>query len=159
MKVKGLFENWGLTNIKLNVGFMEAEFEAKPDDQEAAWEMYVELITRTLTQELRDEDGDEKTALDSVHSLFPITREILKSKGRKCEAFTKIAVIVLNQIVRPFTAKWHKLEIEGAFDNPAKCKEFREELKQLQSKMRGYSAMLASIAGVEDITALCEEES
>ena len=110
MKVKDLFENWGLTNIKLNVGFMEAEFEAKPDDQEAAWEMYVELITRTLTQELRDEDGDEKTALDSVHSLFPITREILKSKGRKCEAFTKIAVIVLNQIVRPFTAKWHKLE-------------------------------------------------
>ena len=50
MKVKDLFENWGLTNIKLNVGFMEAEFEAKPDDQEAAWEMYVELITRTLTQ-------------------------------------------------------------------------------------------------------------
>ena len=94
MKVKDLFENWGLTNIKLNVGFMEAEFEAKPDDQEAAWEMYVELITRTLTQELRDEDGDEKTALDSVHSLFPITREILKSRGRKCEAFTKIAVIV-----------------------------------------------------------------
>ena len=72
---------------------------------------------------------------------------------------SRIAVIVLNQIVRPFTAKWHKLEIEGAFDNPAKCKEFREELKQLQSKMRGYSAMLASIAGVEDITALCEEES
>lgn len=35
MKVKDLFENWGLTNIKLNVGFMEAEFEAKPDDQEA----------------------------------------------------------------------------------------------------------------------------
>lgn len=159
MKVKDLFENWGLTNIKLNVGFMEAEFEAKPDDQEAAWEMYVELITRTLTQELRDEDGDEKTALDSVHSLFPITREILKSKGRKCEAFTKIAVIVLNQIVRPFTAKWHKLEIEGAFDNPTKCKEFREELKLLQGKMRDYSTMLASIAGVEDITALCEEES
>lgn len=51
MKVKDLFENWGLTNIKLNVGFMEAEFEAKPDDQEAAWEMYVELITRTLTQD------------------------------------------------------------------------------------------------------------
>ena len=159
MKIKDLFENWGLTNIKLNVGFMEAEFEAKPDDQEAAWEMYVELITRTLTQELRDEDGDEKTALDSVHSLFPITREILKSKGRKCESFTKIAVIVLNQIVRPFTAKWHKLEIEGAFNDPVKCKEFREELKQLQKKMRGYSAMLASIAGVEDITALCEEEN
>lgn len=159
MKVKDLFENWGLTNIKLNVGFMEAEFEAKPDDQEAAWEMYVELITRTLTQELRDEDGDEKTALDSVHSLFPITREILKSKGRKCESFTKIAVIVLNQIVRPFTAKWHKLEIEDAFNDPVKCKEFREELKQLQKKMRGYSAMLASIAGVEDITALCEEEN
>ena len=159
MKVKDLFENWGLTNIKLNVGFMEAEFEAKPDDQEAAWEMYVELITRTLTQELRDEDGDEKTALDSVHSLFPITREILKSKGRKCESFTKIAVIVLNQIVRPFTAKWHKLEIEDAFNDPVKCKEFREELKQLQKKMRVYSAMLASIAGVEDITALCEEEN
>lgn len=71
MKVKDLFENWGLTNIKLNVGFMEAEFEAKPDDQEAAWEMYVELITRTLTQELRDEDGDEKLLWIACIACFP----------------------------------------------------------------------------------------
>ena len=152
MKIKDLFEKWELSSLKLNLKFIEAEFVANPEDQEAAWEMYVELITRVLTQELDENDGNEKSALVSAYSLFGVTREILKSKGRKCEAFTKIAVIILNQIVRPFTAKWHKLESEGAFDNKEKCKEFRVDLKELQINMRKYSALLAEIAGVEDIT-------
>jgi hypothetical protein len=158
MKIKDLFENWGLSSLKINMKFLEAEFNPNPEDEEAAWEMYVELITRTLTQELGNNDGDEKTALDSVYSLFGITREILKEKGRKCENFTKIAVIILNQIVRPFTAKWHKLELEGAFDDDNMCKEFRNDLRLLQEKMRNYSSMLAEIAKVEDITELNEGE-
>ena len=42
------------------------------------------------------EDGMEKTALGSVYSLFPITREIIKCNGRGCAEFTKLAIVVLN---------------------------------------------------------------
>ena len=190
MKYKDLFENWGLKSLKLNLKFVEAEFVAQPEDQDAAWEMYVELITRVATQFLEPDAGEEESALNSVYSLFETTRSILKEKGRKCESFTKIAVIVLNQVVRPFTAKWHKeltdgfmrkarTEImskntvsgvclyekegcyyiesykekeNGAFNNSEKCIQFRNELAILQAELRKYTALLANIAGVEDIT-------
>ena len=108
MTFSDLFRQWGLTSIKLNVGFAEMEFKATEDDQIAAWDMYVELLTRITTQPLEDGTGDEETALTSVFNLFAITREILKTKGRQANTFTKVAIIVLNQVIRPFTAKWHK---------------------------------------------------
>lgn len=69
---------------------------------------FVELLTRITMQPLSDEDGVEQTALDSIHALFEITRQTLKTHGRSCIEFTRIAVIVLNQVVRSFTAKWHR---------------------------------------------------
>ncbi len=74
--------------------------------KEAAWDLYVELLTRITTQPLPDEDGVEQTALDSIYALFGITRETLKAHGRSCIQFAKIAIVVLEQVVRPFTAKW-----------------------------------------------------
>ncbi|MGX8699157.1 MAG: hypothetical protein ACSW8F_04410, partial [bacterium] len=75
---RDFFDKWHFSSIKLSAGFAEAELAPNPNDKEAAWEMYVEMITRIVTQPLPREDGDEKTALDSVYSLFPITRQILK---------------------------------------------------------------------------------
>ena len=157
MTFKDLFRRWGLNSIKLNVGFAEVEFGATEDDQTAAWDMYVELITRITTQSLDDTDGDEETALNSIYQLFPITREILKSKGRNAENFSKIAIIVLNQIIRPFTAKWHKKKLTGAFSNQDECILFRTELKQLQSELICYSKLLAEVAKVEDLSCFLED--
>ena len=131
MTYKDLFQKWGLTKIVLKAGFASAEFKPEDGDREAAWEMYVELLTRIATQPLEAGTGDEKTALTSIYSLFPTTRSILKEKGRRASQFTRVAIIVLNQIVRPFTAKWHHLSINGAFDNKQECDEFRRELEAL----------------------------
>ena len=60
----------------------------------------------------------------------------------------------MNQTIRPFTAKWHKSSLEGAFDDEAKCQEFRKELSLLQEQLRIYTAALADIAAVEDLTEL-----
>ena len=114
----------------------------------------MELLTRIITQPLAQERGGEKTALDSVYSLFPITREVIKNNGRHCIEFTKIAIVVLNQRIRPFTAKWHKLSLEGAFNDKARCQTFRSELQTLQADLRVYTKMLADMAGVEDLTEL-----
>jgi len=46
-------------------------------------ELYVEPLTRIATQPLPDRDGDEKTALDSGHSLFGTTREIVHAGQRR----------------------------------------------------------------------------
>jgi hypothetical protein len=151
MNIKKLFEKWNLTGLKVNAGIFEAELSPKDSDKDAAWDMYIELLTRITTQPLPDSDGIEKTALDSIHKMFDLTREIIKEHGRDCINFARIAIVILNQIIRPFTARWHKLSSDGAFNKIEQCKLFREELKELQEKLTNYSKMLAEIAGVEDL--------
>jgi hypothetical protein len=154
MKWKKWLENWDMTSLKIKTPFLEMEWNPQEADKNAAWDMYIELLTRITTQPLADQHGDEKTALDSIYSLFPITRQIIKDNGRDCIEFTKIAIIILNQKIRPFTAKWHKLSLEGAFENEEQCKIFRQELRDLQNILSTYSAMLADMADVEDLTKL-----
>jgi len=154
MKLRKWLENWDMTRLKINVHFLEMEWEPQENDKEAAWELYIELLTRIATQPLAREHGLEKAGLESVYSLFPTTREIIRRYRRDCMQFTKIAIVVLNQIVRPFTARWHKLSEEGAFDSPDRCSVFRGELQGLQKDLLRYTRMLADMAGVEDLTEL-----
>ncbi|MDE0184109.1 MAG: hypothetical protein OXP71_01495 [Candidatus Poribacteria bacterium] len=158
MNLQGWLVDHGLETLKINIKFLQAEFKIHDLDKEAAWELYIELLTRITTQPLPEDSGDNKTALESVYSLFPLTREVIKRKGPGCLEFTKIAIVVLNQVIRPFTAKWHKLSLECAFEIPEKVREFREELADLQEKLRVYTRALAAMADVEDLTALENEE-
>ncbi len=154
MKWSEWIEKWGMTSLKINTLFLEMEWQPKDEDRAAAWELYVELLTRSATQKIDDGHGDEKTALESIHMLFPLTRQSLKSNTWKCKEFTKIAVVVLNQIVRPFTSKWHHLSLQGAFSNKDYQAEFRADLQNLQANLKKYTQMLADMAGVEDLTEL-----
>jgi len=152
-------ENWDMTSLKISAPFLEMEWKPQDEDKAAAWELYIELLTRIATQPLDAEHGDEKTALDSVFSLFSITRQVLKNNTRNCTEFTKIAIVVLNQVVRPFTAKWHRLSLQGAFNDAEQCISFRSELVALQVTLRKYTKMLANMAGVEDLTSLESDET
>lgn len=156
MKWRKWLENWDMTSLKVSAPFLEMEWNPAEPDKDAAWELYIELLTRITTQPLSRVDGDEETALQSVYSLFGLTRSIIKSHGRDCREFTKIAIVVLNQIIRPFTAKWHKASVAGAFKEPDACEEFRKELSDLQAILRIYTKMLSQMAGVEDLTGLEE---
>lgn len=158
MKWRDWLEKWGLTAIKFNVGFAELEFQPNDADRKAAWELYVELLTRTTTQPLPDEHGDEHTALVSVVSLFSTTREILKENGSGCIEFSKIAVVVLNQVVRPFTTEWHRRSLAGDLKTTEGARDFRKDLAEIQAKLRIYTKMLADMAAVEDLTTLAEFE-
>lgn len=154
MKRRDFLEKWGLANLKINVGFLEGEFAPRDTDREAAWELYIELLTRVTTQNLSPDHGDEKTALDSVYAIFPLTREILRRRGSGCGEFAKVAIPVLNQLIRPFTTKWHRLSIGGEFKEKSKCDEFRNDLAALQPYLRAYTKSLADMAQVEDLTML-----
>ena len=154
MKWKEWLENWSMTSLKIKAPFLDMDWNPKDADKDAAWELYTELLTRITTQKLPIEHGDEQTALESVFKIFELTREIVKHHGRDCIEFTKIAVVVLNQIIRPFTAKWHRLSISNAFEDKSQCEKFRKELSALQAKLCIYTKMLSDMAGVEDLTEL-----
>lgn len=154
MKLRDLLGQFHLEKIKLRAKVVEVEMSFQPADKDAAWELYVEMLTRIVTQPLPTEAGDEKIALDSVYSLFPTTRDILRRHGRGTINFSKLAIPVLNQVVRLFTAKWQRESLSDAFDDEVKRAEFRAELSKLQEDLRNYNRMLAEIADVEDLTDL-----
>lgn len=148
--------------LKLGVEFTEQFLKTKRDsvdnNRKAAWDLYVEMQTRITTQPLAPEHGDEKTALDSIYSLFQTTREILLAQGPDCVVFAKIAMEILNQKVRPFTAKWRRKSLAGAFEDAETCAEFRADLESLQEVLRAYMRTLAVLAGIEDISNLSDTE-
>lgn len=148
------FRNFRLERVQLNAHIVELEMSFESTDKDAAWELYIEMLTRIVTQPLPTEVGDEETALASAYSLFPTTREILRRHGRNSIKFSMIAIPVLNQVVRPFTAKWHRVSLTDDFDDVDKRMEFRREFVVLQEELRNYNRMLAGIAGVEDLTDL-----
>lgn len=158
MKLSEWLDSWSMTSLKINTAVLNMEFKPNDYDKNASWEMYVELITRSTTQELYKDEGDEEYALKSIYSLFDITREILKKYGRHGNEFSKIAIIILNQKIRPFTSKWHKKQINGAFENSSECLVFRDELKSLQKILMIYMQMLSDIAGIENLTKSTKEE-
>jgi len=153
MQLKKLLEKRDLTSLKISTPFTEMSWEPRDEDKTAAWELYVELITRVATQHLEPVEGDEAAAVKSIAELFCLTRETIKRDGRYCINFTRIAVVVLNQKVRPFTVKWHRRMLGGALtdaDGPI----LRAELRALQTDLRNYTRLLADLAGVEDLTDL-----
>ena len=156
--LKDLFGHFHLEKVKLGPRFANVQLRFEEADKDAAWELYVEMLTRIATQPLPAAHGHEQTALESVYSLFATTRDVLHRHGRRTVEFSKVAIPVLNQVVRPFTAKWHQEGLADAFRKKTKREEFRRDLVSLQSDLRNYNQMLASIAGVEDLTDLEQQE-
>ncbi|MCH5196243.1 MAG: hypothetical protein J1F28_05990 [Oscillospiraceae bacterium] len=156
MKLKEILNKFKLTNLKFTSSFLEVELEFSTADRDAAWELYVELLTRCATRKLKANEGDNEEALTSLYSLFGTTREILKKYGTACKDFSKIAIAVLNQIIRPFTSKWHRLSL-NIQENNMNWDGFREELELLQRKLNEYLILLAEMAGVEDFSQIIDE--
>lgn len=154
MDLTTLFEKFHLEKVRIGPRWVNVEVRFQDEDRAAAWELYVEMLTRIVTQPLPSGTGDEETALESVRSLFPTTREILRRRGRRTIEFSKVAIPILNQVVRPFAAKWHRESVSDAFRDTTKRNEFRGQLELLQADLRKYNRLLAEVAGVEDLTEL-----
>ena len=90
MKRRDFLEKWGLSGLKIKLGFLEGEFTPRDTDRAAAWELYLELLTRVTTQYLAPEDGDERAALESVDVIFPLARDILRRHGSGAGEFARV---------------------------------------------------------------------
>ena len=49
MKLKKMFKNFGLEKIKLGPKWVSTEISFKTSDRDAAWELYIEMLTRIVT--------------------------------------------------------------------------------------------------------------
>lgn len=136
----------GFEDISIGISNTKVTWKLPIQGQEAAWELYIEVITRTLTADLQDDLGNDIAALNSVFTLFETTREVLRRRGVRAQALAKVIIPILNQVVRPFTTKWHGQVSENI--NP----EFRKDLQTVRAALQGYTAILAHLAGVEDIS-------
>ncbi|MFF7445084.1 MULTISPECIES: hypothetical protein [unclassified Streptomyces] len=97
------------------VGDITGTWEPADAERSAAWELYLELVTRVSVEELDQEEGFLREALTSLYTFFDTTREILRRYGPEIApplapghvSFGILAVTVLNRVLRPLLATWH----------------------------------------------------
>jgi len=111
------------------------------DDAKAAAELHVQLASRVATQSLPYRAGVEAAALKSIYELFGHARTIA-SKYPLAGDFDELVWHVLNTHVRPFTAKWHRKNQDGALDALDETDQFRSELSHLQKKLVTFDSLL-----------------
>ncbi|MFC4586270.1 hypothetical protein [Sphaerisporangium corydalis] len=156
-----------LTEVKVIVPQVsELTFLVNNDSRQAAWQFFVDTVTRISTQPLQDDEGIVREAMNSLYALFQSTRETLKASrpsprvpgGQSVE---HLAVHMLNAELRPFLGRWHPRlrsfeqehpgEGEASWPDNAEC---RAELRRLQGNMYEYAVGFARLAGVSDARAM-----
>ena len=162
-----------LVNVKLKfnvpgIGGIEGSWEPELDEQMAAWELYVELVTRISVAKLDPGEGLLRETLASLYSIFESSRAILRKygpsiarpKGKEALSFGVLAIAILNFVLRPVLVKWHpllldhesrketgvsSLEHESKWDKNA---ELREVLEEVRGNLIQYANILADIAEI-----------
>ncbi len=156
IKLRELPGRWSLTKLKVAAPLLDMEFQPSDQERDAAWAMYVELLTGITTQALPAGQDDEAAAPASVHSLFGVTRAILRAPGaRHATRSPGSRSSSSTRRMRPFTAHWHKASPAGAFDDPAPCLRLRAELAELAEPRdvpTRYAGVPSEPAEVEDLT-------
>lgn len=155
-------------NLPFGLGGIEQTWEPNDAERRAAWELYVELATRVATAPLQPNVGLQRDALESLHALFAITREILRRYGPEVAqpndegfaSFGTLAVTILNEALRPLLRTWHPLLQDHGDQRPANTtrvawerqwerhNELTQALDQVRETITQYSTLLADVAGV-----------
>ena len=162
---------------EIAIGQIRGLIEPSEQERAAAFELFVELGSRTTTAPLSADTGSIRGALDSLYKMFDITRQILRSHGNDVAksrhdgnlTLATIALRVINEVIRPVTTRWHielqsheqlhashgngcsAIEWERAWPQQQAC---RDDLNGLRSQIRGYMDSLALIAGTPALTDL-----
>jgi hypothetical protein len=160
-----------LDSVKLSVLGLEGTWVSDEAQQRAAWELYIELVTRIAVEHLADDEGLMREAYSSLYALFAETRAILKRAGPDVAvpagkgklSLAIVAIAVLNDVLRPFLAYWHPRllahEQQKPSDRSTRDHELawsehalaRQALGGVREKMATYADLLAQAAGVAPI--------
>ena len=143
--------------------FSELTFYVDDSQRHVAWSLFIETITRISSQPLNDE-GFVREALHSIYSLFQITRDSLKSmepskdSEKNKTTVEMFAISMLNNVLRPFLAKWHPLLTIFETNHPNKSEkewefnaECRRELEEVRSQILNYAQGFGELADVKHL--------
>jgi hypothetical protein len=142
-------------------------------EQAAAYELLIELSTRTSSAHLASTDGTIREVLNSIDEMFALTREILRRHGAEASkgsagnlSLAVVAIRVMNEVFRPVLSRWEPMladyearrplddpnvtaiDWERRWDRGPQC---RQELNQMRSSVRAYIDTLSRIAGASAI--------
>jgi len=159
--------------VTLKTPFLTIEGVWEPNDAEraAAWELYVELITRVAVVPLPADRGSDREALTSLYQLFGVHRQVLRQYGPAVAKRTKksqyslgyLATTALNYVIRPFLSNWHPLltDFEATRHgdvgliiherNWPQHDEFRAELEKVRGQLQIYGQWLSHACNVPDL--------
>lgn len=160
------------------LGKINGRWQPDENERQAAWEMYVELVTRISVTELDPDEGLLRDVLSSLNDLFAVTRGILRQygpvvarpKGDGSLSFGYLAVAVLNTVLRPLLSHWHPLLLDYANRRPTDVSaavwesawEHNPSLRRSLAKARryliSYAELLADAAGVPSLAAPSSED-
>lgn len=159
--------------LPFGLGSIQGEWTPDELERDAAWDMYVEMITRVTVVELRANEGLLREALASFYSLFETTRRILKDGGPSLAGgeegrvnFAHIAISILNSAVRPLLATWHpQLEDHEAKRPPATSRlewesqwehndELRSAIGEVRDTLSSYAGLLGHVCGAHSLLSL-----
>ena len=151
-------------SLNLPFGIGGVKFVANETEQRAAWSLYFELVTRISARGFDKENGRLRAALNSLHSLFSLTRSTLREAGPEVahgpQSLGPVAIAILNQGLAPYLSRWHNLleaheqlrpEDVNSFNHEHSWEYFDNavaELEVLQSDLYAYIRALGEIAGV-----------
>jgi hypothetical protein len=159
--------------LDLKILKITGTWEPNEVERRAAWELYVELLTRVAVVPLRPGEGLVREALDSLYSLFATTRGVLREAGPQVAEpkpdgqynLAFLAVAMLNFALRPVLTHWHPvLEEWEATRPPGRSRReheqawprigaLRGELELTRQQLTYFAALLAAACGVPDMTA------
>ena len=157
--------------LPFGLGRISGTWTPDTAERDAAWEMYVELLTRVSVADLGPEEGLLREALTSLHSLFESTRAILRKYGPavasagegRVVTFGYLAVAILNGGLRPLLSRWHPLLADheerrspevSSVDwerDWAKAGELRAELDEVRVLLTTYAGILGEVCGAEQL--------
>lgn len=150
-----------LTEITVSVPQLgKLKFAVTAESQQVAWRLFVELATRVSTQQLPPGGARIRSALTSLHSLLAFIRDLLKENppSRRTGAeptVEQLAIVMLNNELRPFLTHWHHSLVEWQKQNPTLDEEqwplneqCRAELLRVQGNLREYVLTFGELAAV-----------
>jgi hypothetical protein len=159
--------------VEVAVGQVKGYLYPTEAERAAAYELLIELSTRTAGAQLASTNGSIRDELDSIAEMFGLTREILRRHGTETVkggggnlSLAVVAIRVLNEVFRPVLSRWDPIlrdhEDRRATDDPGttaiewerrweRAGQCRIELNTMRSSVRAYIDTLSRIAGASAI--------
>jgi hypothetical protein len=140
-------------------------------ERNAAWDMYVEIVTRIPVAFVAPGEGSLHVSLSSTYKIFEATREILRKYGPAVArpraegqySFGCLSIKVLDVILRPFLLKWYPLlteyertrqTTESSYNHERKWERYQElsqELSRIREALLQYAELLARASEVPSL--------